>query len=115
MVHFVKTYRWLYKYNPNWLPLAACHDLRTKNKSYNDATQWNEKEMKGMSCSLLGVVTQSLQGGSATPHPIFNHAIECTQALLPIYMYARYNPHHVATVSYMDNALPGFHTFKYDF
>ena len=65
-----------------------------------------------MSQYLLGVVTQSLRGGSPAQHPTFNHAIECTQALLEFYMYARYRSHNDATVSCMEDALHHFHTFK---
>jgi len=65
-----------------------------------------------MSRYLLGVVTQSLRGRSPAQRPIFNHAIECTQALLQFYMYARYQSQHDATLSYMEDALRHFHTFK---
>jgi hypothetical protein len=65
-----------------------------------------------MSRYLLGVVTQSLRGGSPTQHPIFNHAMECTRALLEFYMYARYISHDDATLSYREDALRHFHTFR---
>jgi hypothetical protein len=65
-----------------------------------------------MSRYLLGVVTQSLQGGSPTQRPIFHHAIECTRALLEFYLCARYTSHDNASLSYMDDALRRFHTFK---
>jgi len=65
-----------------------------------------------MSRYLLGVVTQSLRGGSPTQHPIFNHAIECTRALFEFYMYARYTSHDDATLSYIEDALRRFHTFQ---
>ena len=65
-----------------------------------------------MSQYLLGVVTQSLQGGSPTQRPVFNGAIECTRALIEFYMYARYKSHDDATLSYMEVALHHFHTFK---
>jgi len=65
-----------------------------------------------MSRYLLGVVTQSLRGGNPAQRPKFNCAIECTQALLEFYMYARYKSHDDATLSYMEDALPPFHTFK---
>jgi len=58
------------------------------------------------------VVTQSLRGGSPTQRPIFNCTIECTQAVLEFYMYTRYKSHVVATLSYMEDALHRFHTFK---
>jgi len=65
-----------------------------------------------MSRYLLGVVTQSLRGGSPTQRPIFNCAIECTRALLQFNMYVRYKSHDDATLSYMEDALHRFHTFK---
>jgi len=68
--------------------------------------------MKEMSRYLLGVVTQSLRGGSPAQRPIFNRAIERTRALLEFYMYARYKSHDDATSSYMEDALHRFHTFK---
>jgi len=68
--------------------------------------------MKEMSRYLHGVVTQSLGGGSAAEHPVFNRAIECTWALLEFYMYAGYKSHDDATLSYMEDALHCFHTFK---
>jgi hypothetical protein len=68
--------------------------------------------MKEMSLYLLGVVTQSLRGGSHIQGPIFNHAIECTRGLLESYMYARYTSHDDATMSYMEDGLRPFHTFK---
>jgi len=65
-----------------------------------------------MSQYLLGVITQSLRGGSPTQCPIFNHAIECTQALLESYMYARYEFHDDAPLNYIEDALHRFHTFQ---
>jgi hypothetical protein len=68
--------------------------------------------MKEMSWYLLGVVTQSLRGGNPAQRPIFNRAIECTQALLEFYMNARYTSHDDATLSYMEDPLHRFDTFK---
>jgi hypothetical protein len=79
--HFMKTHKRLDKYNAIWLSVPAYHDLTTKNKAYEEVSQWNGKEMKEMSRYLLGVVTQSLQGESPAQCPIFNHAIECTESL----------------------------------
>jgi hypothetical protein len=58
--HFMKTHERFDKYNAIWLSLPAYHHLRPKNKSYEEVSQWNGKEMKEMSRDLLGVVTQSL-------------------------------------------------------
>jgi len=110
--HFIKTHKQLDKYSAICLSVPTYHDLTPKNKSYEEVSQWNGKEMKEMSRYLLGVVTQSLQGGSPAQCPIFNHAIECTQALLEFYMYARYKSHHDATLSYMEDALGHFQTLK---
>jgi hypothetical protein len=65
-----------------------------------------------MSRYLLGVVTQSLQGGNPAQHPIFNRAIECPGELLEVYMYGRYISHDDATLSYMEDTLHRFQTFK---
>jgi len=113
--HFMKTHKQLDKYNTIWLSVHAYHDLTPKNKSYEEVSQWNGKEMKEMSRYLLGVVTQSLRGGSPAQHPIFNRATECAQALLEFYMYGRYKSHDDATLSYMEDALHRFHTFKEGF
>jgi len=110
--HFMKTHEWLEKYNAILLSVPAYHHLTPKNKSYEEVSQWNGKEMKEMSRYLFGVVTQSLRGGSPAQRPIFNHAIECTRPLLEFYMYARYKSHDDATLSYMEDALRRFHTFK---
>jgi hypothetical protein len=110
--HFIKTHEQLNKYNALWLSVPAYHDLTPKNQSYEEVSQWNGKEMKEMSRLLRGVVTQSLQGGNPAQCPIFNRAIECTRALLEFYMYARYRSHDDATLSYKEDALHLFHTFK---
>jgi len=102
-------------FTARWLSVPAYHNLTPKTKSYEENSQWNGKEMKEMSRYRLGVVTQSLRGGSSTQPPIFNGAIDRTQALLEVYMYARYNSHDDATLSYIDNALCCFHNFKDDF
>jgi len=68
--------------------------------------------MKEMGRYLLGVVTQSLRGGSPAQRPIFNRAFECTRALLEFYMHARYKSHDDATLSYIEDALWHFHNFK---
>jgi hypothetical protein len=65
-----------------------------------------------MSRHLLGVVTQSLRGGSPTQRHIFKQAIECTWTLLEFYMYARYKSHDDATLSYMQDASHRVHTFN---
>jgi hypothetical protein len=68
--------------------------------------------MKEMSWYLIGVVTQSLQGGSPAQRPISNHAIECTRALLDFAMYAQYKSDNDTTLSYMEDTLHRIHTFK---
>jgi hypothetical protein len=110
--HFMKMHDWLDKYNAIWLSVPAYHDLTPKNKSYEEVSQSNGKEMKELSQYLLGVVTQSLRGGNPAQRPIFNRAIECTRALLEFYMYARYKSHDDATLGYMEDSLHRFHTFK---
>jgi len=111
----MKTHERLDKYNAIWLSVPAYHNLTPKNKPYEEVSQWNGKEMKEMSRYLPGVVTQSLRGGSPAQRPIFNHAIECTRALLDCYMYAQYKSHDDATLSYMVDALHRVHTFKHVF
>jgi len=113
--HFIKSNEQLNKYNAICISVPAYHAMTPKDKSYEEVSQWNEKEMKEMSRLLLGVVTQSLWGGSPAQRPIFNHAIECTQTLLEFYMYARYKSHYDATLSYMEDALHRVHTFENDF
>jgi hypothetical protein len=110
--HFMKTHERVDKYNAVWLSVPALHDLTPKHQSYEEVSQWNGKEMKYMSRYLLGIVTQSLRGGSPAQRPIFNRAIECTWALLEFYMYARYISHDDATLSYLEDASHGFHTCK---
>jgi hypothetical protein len=61
---------------------------------------------------LLGVVTQSLQGGNPAQSPIFNRQIDCIRAVLEFYTYGQYESHDDATLSYMDDALHRFHTLK---
>jgi hypothetical protein len=80
--HFMKTHERLDKYNAIWLSVPAYHDLTQKNKSYAEVSQWNGKKMKEMSQYLLGVVTQSLRGGSTAQCPIFNRTNGCPLALL---------------------------------
>jgi hypothetical protein len=92
--------------------VPAYHDLTPKNKSYVEVSQWNGKKMKEMNRYLLGVVTQPLQGGDPAQRHIFNRAIECTLVLFEFYMYARYKTHDDATLSYMEDTLHRFHTFK---
>jgi len=111
----MRTHERVDKYNAIWLSVPAYHDLTPKTKSYEDVSQWSGKEMKEMSRYLVGVVTQSLRGGSPTHRPIFNRAIECTRALLEFYIYAQYQSHDDATLSYMEDALHSFNTFKDDF
>jgi hypothetical protein len=110
--HFMKIHKRLGKDNAIWLSVPAYHDLTPKNKSHEEFSQWNGKEMKKMSPYLLVVVTQSLRGGSPAQRPIFNHAIECKRALLEFYMYSRYKSHDDATLSFMEDALRRFHTLK---
>jgi hypothetical protein len=106
--HFMKMHEQLDKYNAIWLSVAAYHHLTPKNKSYEEVSQWNGKDMKEMSQYLHGVVTQSLRGRRPAERPIFNRAIECTRALLEFYMYARYKPHNDATLRYTEHALQCF-------
>jgi len=100
------------KYNSIWFSVPADHDLTPKNKSSEEVSQSNGKEMKEMGQYQLGVVTQSLRGGNPTQCPIFNRAIECTLALIELYLYAQYKPHDDATLSYMEDALNHVNTFK---
>ena len=65
-----------------------------------------------MSWHLLGVVTQSLRGGSPLQHPLFNRTIECTRALSQFYMCAQYQSHDDATLSYMADPMRQFQTIR---
>jgi hypothetical protein len=78
--HFIKTHERLDKYNALWLSVPAYHDLTPKNQSYEEVSQWNGKKMKEMSRYLLGLVTQSQQGGSPAQRRIFYRANECTRS-----------------------------------
>jgi len=110
--HFMKTHEQLNEYNAIRLPVPAYHDLTPKYRSYDEVSQWNGKEMKEISRYLLVVVTQSLRGRSPAQRPIFNRVIECTLALLQLYLYARSKFHDDATLSYIEDTLHRFHTFK---
>jgi hypothetical protein len=112
LFEFVKKHGRLDKYNAIWLSVPAYHDLTPKNKSYEEVSQWSGKEVKEMSRYLLGVVTQTLRGGTNVERPIFNRAIECTRALLEFYMYSRYKSHDEDTISYLEDALRRFHATK---
>jgi len=112
ILHFIETQEWLDKNNAIWLSVPAYHDLRPKHESYDESSQWNVKEMKEMSWYLPRVATQTLRGSSPAQCPILNHAIECIQALLEFYMYARYKSHDDATLSYLEDAMGRFYTFK---
>jgi hypothetical protein len=68
--------------------------------------------MKDMSRYLVGVVTQSLRGGSPPQRPILNYAIDCTQTWLDFHMYARYKYHDDATLRYMEDGVCRFHGLK---
>jgi len=48
ILHFMKTHKRLDKYNAIWLSLPAYHDLLPKNKSYEEVSQWNGKEIKNI-------------------------------------------------------------------
>jgi len=67
--------------------------------------------MNEMSLILLGIVTQSLQGGSPAQHPILNHAMGCTPAWFELSMYAQYKSDDDATFSYVEDAVDLFNTF----
>jgi hypothetical protein len=56
----MQTHEWLHKYNTIVLSVPAYNDFTRKNKSYEEVSQWNGKEMKEMSRYLLRVVTKSL-------------------------------------------------------
>jgi len=110
--HFMKTPERLDKYNAIWLSMPAYHDLTPKKKTYEDVSHSNGKEKSEISRYMLGVVTQYLRGGSPAQHRICNDTTECTGALLECYMNAWYKSDHDATLSYMEDALCHFHTFK---
>jgi hypothetical protein len=110
--HFTMMYEWLNKYHGIKLSLPAYQNLTLKNKSYEEVSQWNGKEVKEMSQYLFGDVTYSLRGGSPAQHLIINHTIECTQALFEFSMYSRYISLNDATLSSLEKALCRFHTFK---
>jgi len=110
--HFMKRHEQLDKYNVIWVSVPAYNVLTPNTTSYEEVSHWNGKEMKEMSRYLLRVVTWLRRGGSPAQRSIFNHAIECTQALLEFYMYVRYKSPDDATLSYMEDALHCFHNLR---
>ena len=61
---------------------------------------------------MLRVVTQALRDRCSAQCPILNPTIECTGALLEFHISARYKSHHDTSLSYIEDALHRFHTFK---
>jgi len=114
-VHFMKMHSWLHKYSAICLSVPAYHAFTPKKKSYQEVSQWNGEEMKGMSRYMLAVVTESLRGGNHTQRPIFNRAIDCTRELLEFDMYGRYESHDDPSLCYMEDALHRFDTYKDSF
>ena len=112
IVQLMKTHERLDMYNAIWFTVPAYHDLTPKITSYEEVTHWNGTEMKEMSRYLPGFLTQSLWGGSPTQSPTFNHAIQCTRALIELYPNARHWSHDDATLCHMEDAWHHFHTFK---
>ena len=112
MFHFIKMQEQIDKYNEIWLSVPAYDDFTHKNQSYEEFLQWNGNEIKEISQYLLGVVAQSLRGGSTAQYPISNYGMECTRALSGSYMYARHKSHDDATFSYMEDIFGPFPTFK---
>jgi hypothetical protein len=110
--HFVNTHRQLDTYNVIWLSVAAYQDFTPENKSYEDVSEWYGEEITEMRQYLLGVVTQSQREGSPMQYPRLNCVIECTQASLELYMYVQSRSHNNATLSYKEDTLCYFHTFK---
>jgi len=108
--HFIKMHEWLDKYYVIWVSMPAYHNLTQNNTSYEEVSQWNEKERKEMSWYLLGVVTQTPRGRSPAQCSIFNRPIQGTQGLLEFSMYARYKSHDDATLNYMEDTLRRSHT-----
>jgi len=72
---FINIHERLNQYKAILLSMPAYNDLTPSVKLYEEVCQLNRKEMKAMRRYLLGVVTQSLQGGSPPQCPIFNNAI----------------------------------------
>jgi hypothetical protein len=108
----METHERLDNYNAIWLSVPAYHDPTPKKKSHEEICQWNGKEMKEMSRYLLGVVTQTLQGGNSAQHPIFKCASVYPQALSEFNMYTRYKCQDDATLSYLKHAFHCFQTFR---
>jgi hypothetical protein len=113
--HFMTMHERLDKYYSIWVSVPAYDNLTAQYNSYEEVSEWNGKKMKEMSRYLLRVGTWSLQGGCRAQSPVFNHAIQCTPALLEFYMYVGYKSHDDATLSYLEDAFRRFHTFRDDF
>jgi hypothetical protein len=82
------TYQRLNKNSATWLTVPGYPDLTPNTNSYKEVSQWIGNKIDELSRYLLGIVTQSLRGGSPAQHAVFNRAIECTWALLAFYLYA---------------------------
>jgi len=113
--HLLTTHTQGDKYNALCLSVRAYHDLTPKHKLFEHCSQWNGKEMPEMSRYLHRVVTQTVRGLSPAQHPTLNHVIKFTPVLLQFDMYAWYKSQDDATLSYMEDAMQHFHTFKEDF
>jgi hypothetical protein len=110
--HSLKTHERLDKFNAIWRSVPVSHDLTRENQSYVEDSKWIGKEMKEMRRYHLGIVTQSLQGGSPPQRPVVNCGMECTRGLLEFYIYVRFKSHDDVTLNNMEGALHHFHTFK---
>jgi hypothetical protein len=72
ILRFIMMEGGLEKYKAMCLSVPAYHDCKPTNKSCDHVSQRNGKEMDEMTGYLLGVVTQSVRGGSPTERGILN-------------------------------------------
>jgi len=111
-IRHLQTHKQLNQDNAIWISMPAYQDLTPSNQSYEEVSQWNGKKLKEMSWYLPAVVSQSLRGSSPAECLKCTCGIECTLGSLEFHMYARYESHKYPTMSYLDDALCHFHTFK---
>jgi len=68
-------------FNNIWLSVPAHLDMPQPQRTYEEVSSWQGKEIKTISRFLVAVLSCALRAPSASQRSIFNQAIECSRAL----------------------------------
>jgi len=96
-------------FNQLWVMMPPYPGVPRFIEPYSQVTQWSDKEMKALGCTIVPVFAVTHLHCLVSPRILFTEALFCVRNFVYGHLMEQYQYHTEAMIEYLENYLKEFH------